>query len=342
MICGYTGLNIFLNRTFILSILFCLKNLNVSEMKNYLNTTGIVLLAGLFMIVYSCTKTNEPAKAVLTTAAVTDISETGAVSGGNITDDAGSDVTARGVCWGTIVNPTVGGTHSTDGTGIGTFSSTLTGLTAGTVYYLKAYATNSAGTSYGDEVTFTTNSSPLPVLTTTAVTSVTGSAAVSGGNITDDRGGNITERGVCWSTVINPTISDSRTSDGTGKGEFISNLTNLAGATKYYVRAYATNSFGTSYGNEVNFTTMAAPGPNEVWIDGMAFIPETITVTVGTTIKWTNKDGVSHTVTSTTPGSFDSGIIPNNGTYSLQFNTTGTFSYYCTIHTSMTGTVIVQ
>jgi plastocyanin len=84
-----------------------------------------------------------------------------------------------------------------------------------------------------------------------------------------------------------------------------------------------------------------APGPNEVFIQGMAFTPSSITITANTTITWTNKDGVAHTVTSTT-GLFDSGSINTNGTYSRQFTTTGTFPYKCTIHPSMTGTVTVN
>jgi plastocyanin len=83
------------------------------------------------------------------------------------------------------------------------------------------------------------------------------------------------------------------------------------------------------------------PGTNEVWIQGMAFDPTTITVTSGTTITWTNKDGVAHTVTSNT-GLFDSGTINANGTYSHMFATAGTYPYHCTIHPSMTATVIVN
>jgi plastocyanin len=83
------------------------------------------------------------------------------------------------------------------------------------------------------------------------------------------------------------------------------------------------------------------PGLNEVFIQNMAFSPSTITVATGTTITWTNKDGVAHTVTSTT-GLFDSGTINANGTYSHMFGTVGSFPYKCTIHPSMTGTIIVN
>jgi len=89
------------------------------------------------------------------------------------------------------------------------------------------------------------------------------------------------------------------------------------------------------------------PGANEVWMQSSAFTPASITVAKGTTIKWTNKDNVLHTVTSGVPnapdGLFDSGNIANGGTFSFQFNTVGTFQYYCRVHQDiMKGQVIVQ
>jgi plastocyanin len=194
------------------------------------------------------------------------------------------------------------------------------------------------------EVSFTSSATSFPSLTTTAPSSVTATTASSGGDITDDNGSDITERGVCWSITANPTIADLHTSDGTGKGAFTSNLTGLTEGTKYYVRAYATNSAGTSYGNEVNFTTTSAPGINEVWIQGNAFTPATITVSAGTIIKWTNKDGAAHTVTNDTGEGeiFDSGSMANGATFSRQFNNTGTFKYHCTFHPGMKATVIVN
>ncbi len=94
--------------------------------------------------------------AVVTTAAVLSITATSAVSGGNVTSDGGYTVTARGVCWGTSANPTISGNHTTDGSGTGTFTSNITGLSANTQYHVRSYATNSVGTFYGDDLTFTT------------------------------------------------------------------------------------------------------------------------------------------------------------------------------------------
>ncbi len=203
------------------------------------------------------TFTTDAVLPVITTTAVYDVTQTTATSGGNITADGGSAVTASGVCWSTSHNPSTGGSHSIDGSANGNFASSISGLLPGALYYVRAYATNSVGTSYGDEVSFTTDPVIIPSLTTTVVSSVSSSSASSGGNITDDGGGTISARGVCWATTPAPAISDSKTSDGTGTGSFTSNITGLLPGTSYHVRAYATNSAGTAYGNDLVFTTDA-------------------------------------------------------------------------------------
>jgi uncharacterized protein (TIGR02145 family) len=204
----------------------------------------------------SFTTLQEAGLPVLTTTAASLITETSARSGGNITDDGGAAVAARGVCWSAFENPALSDSHTDDGSGTGEFTSDITGLSPNTNYYVRAYATNSAGTAYGDNVSFTTLQEPgLPVLTTDTVSSVTQTSAQSGGNITDDGGSAVTARGVCWNTSENPTLLNSYTSDGSGTGTFTSNITGLAPATRYYLRAYATNSVGTSYGNHISFET---------------------------------------------------------------------------------------
>ena len=102
---------------------------------------------------------------------------------------------------------------------------------------------------------------PNPAIAaTSAATSITSTTATSGGNITSDGGSAITARGVCWSTSANPTISDSKTTDGGATGTFISNLTGLSPGTLYYVRAYATNAVNTVYGTQISFTTSLSVG----------------------------------------------------------------------------------
>ncbi len=194
--------------------------------------------------------------ATLTTSPITEIATTTATGGGDITSDAGRPVTDRGVCWSTSANPTTADTCTHNGTGTGTFVSSLTSLTPGTGYHVRAYATNSAGTAYGNDAAFTALAN-LATLTTTAISGITTTTATGGGNITSDGGASVTARGVCWSTSPNPTAADTCTSDGSGIGTFTSSLTSLIRGTGYHVRAYATNTAGTAYGNDVPFSTLA-------------------------------------------------------------------------------------
>jgi hypothetical protein len=113
----------------------------------------LTVASGTLLPVWSAT-----ASVNITTASVSAITQTGAVSGGTITTDGGAAITARGVVWSTTTNPTIALTTKTaDGTGTGTFSSTLTGLAPATTYYVRSYATNSNGTSYGNQINFTTS-----------------------------------------------------------------------------------------------------------------------------------------------------------------------------------------
>jgi hypothetical protein len=131
-------------------------------------------------------------------------------------------------------------------------SATISGLTTGTTYHYRIRASNSEGTSTGNDLTLTPG---MIIISTTSVSSVTETTASSGGNISADGGSAVTARGVCWSTSVSPTISDSHTTDGNGTGSFSSSITGLTGNTNYYLRAYATNSNGTAYGYLQNFTT---------------------------------------------------------------------------------------
>lgn len=407
-----------------------------------------------------CIKGGIPA---LATNTVTSVTTQNAQCGGNITSAGVTPVTARGVCWSTAQNPTTADNFTDDGTGTGSFTSSITGLTPNTTYYVRAYATNSTGTAYGPQRNFTTykadaitdidgnyynivtigsqvwlaenlkttrynDGSPIdlvtdqgiwasttdpaycwyennwavygftygalynwytvetdklcptgwlvpteenwttlsdylggasvaggklkeagnshwlgpntaatnetgftalpvgeryiilgggfnpigiagffwsateidditarfyhltntagnlywgygtkqvgysvrclkaeiPVLTTNSVTTITMQTAQSGGNVTGDGGAPVTARGVCWSTVENPTTADSHTNDGAGTGIFTSSITALVPNTTYYVRAYATNSTGTAYGPEVSFTTYKADAVTDI------------------------------------------------------------------------------
>ena len=159
------------------------------------------------------------------------------------------------------------------------------GLIPNTTYIYRVYAYNNVGNSltYTNEVSVTTNANiVLATLTTTTVSSITQTTATSGGNITSDGGATVIARGVVWSTSTNPTISLAiKTVDGAGTGSFTSNIIGLTANTTYYIRAYATNSVGTAYGNEVSFKTLSAPPTNSVTdIDGNSYP----TVTIGSQV----------------------------------------------------------
>ena len=196
---------------------------------------------------------------ILSTNAVSNLTDISAISGGIITNDGGSVITARGVVWSTTQNPTISLiTKTTDGTGSGTFISKITGLSTGTKYFIKSYATNSSGTAYGNEISIQTLS--LPILTTSALSEITAITAKSGGTISSDGGSPIITRGVVWNKNINPTISlSTKSNDATGIGTFQSSILGLSSSTKYYVRAFATNAIGTAYGDEFSFTSLPFP-----------------------------------------------------------------------------------
>ncbi|TFG78057.1 MAG: hypothetical protein E4H23_08185, partial [Chrysiogenales bacterium] len=181
------------------------------------------------------------------------------------------------------------------------FTSAITGLSAGTTYHVRAYATNTAGTSYGSEVTFSTLEPPT--VTTQAVTAITATSATGNGNITDLGNPNPTAHGVCWNTAGTPTTAGSHSDDGAASstGAFTSSISGLSANTTYYVRTYATNAAGTSYGNQVSFTSLA--------------IAPTVTTQAATSISTTGAIG---------NGNITSLGVPNPTAHGVCWNTAGT------------------
>ena len=206
---------------------------------------------------------------VTTSAEVTDITVSNATCGGEVTFEGNVSVTARGICWSTSQNPTIEDNKTTDGSGVGFYTSNMTNLEHNTTYYVRAYATNEVGTAYGEEVTFTTIEKLLPTVITTEVAEIKLFSAKCGGEVTFEGNVTVTARGICWSTKQNPTIEDDKTTEGYGVGTFTSNMTNLEHNTTYYVRAYATNEVGTAYGEERVFTTLPIEGTTNghSWVD---------------------------------------------------------------------------
>ncbi len=341
---------------------------------------------------------------MVTTTAVSGITTTSATGGGNVTSDGGTAVTARGVCWATTTNPTTANSLTSDGTGTGSFTSAITGLTPGTLYYVRSYATNSEGTSYGSQVSFTAHIAPsittqpvnqtkivsqtatfsvvavgtptptyqwrkdgvsisgatsatynktnvqvgddgavftvavtnsagsvtsdgatlsvssAPLLTTTAISGITTTSANSGGNVTSDNGLAVTDRGVCWGTAANPTTANSKTVDGTGTGTFTSTITGLTPGTLYYVRAYATNSVGTSYGVEASFTSYQVPTITTQPASQSLIVGQTATFSVvanglptSLAYQW-RKDGVDISDATSSSHTTPTLVIADNGT----------------------------
>ena len=262
---------------------------------------------------------------MVTTTVISYITQTSAYCGGIVTSISNNPVTARGICWSTNPQPSLTDAHTNDGAGVGSFTGLMSGLTPNTTYYARAYATNSLGTAYGAVVSFTTNDvtavAELPTVITSPVTNIIQNHATCGGMVTADGGAPVTERGVCWSTNVNPSITGQHSSDGSGLGEFVSNIAGLTVNTTYYVRAYATNSAGTAYGETLSFTPgVSCPGtPTVTDYDGNTYN----TVQIGTqcwmkenlkTTHYSNGDNIplgNGLLGSTTNGYF---YYPNNET----------------------------
>ena len=201
------------------------------------------------------------------------------------------------------------------------FEATLSDLKAATEYYVRAYATNIEGTAYGSEISFTTLEKveddntgddntgddntgddntgddntgddntgeiiiEMPTVETSFVKSITQTTARVGGNVTADGGAEVISKGFCWSVEQNPTIEDMFTTDGSGVGTFTSTLENLTPNTTYYLRAYATNSEGTAYGEEKSFKTKEDPYNGHEYVDmGFTSGVKWATCNVGSTI----------------------------------------------------------
>ncbi len=197
--------------------------------------------------------------ATLSSSAATGITTTTATCGGTVTDKGTSTVTEQGVCWALTANPTVNNNKAgvSQVSGSGTFTSQITGLMASTKYYVRAFAVNKAGIAYGDQIEFTTadiadatfNFQPLFIVGSTV--------AAADVEVTADGGNPVTERGVCWGTMSKPLINGSKVAHkATGTGKFRVMLNGLSEKTTYYARAYAINSKGVSYSNEVVFKTI--------------------------------------------------------------------------------------
>jgi len=196
---------------------------------------------------------------VVTTVNASAINGNSAVGGGLISSNGGFNITAKGVCWTTNLNPTISDNTTNNGSGSANFTSNFTNLSPGATYYYRAYATNVNGTSYGTIFSFTTLN--FPSMETVAPINIARIYAYSGANFISDGGSAVIEKGLVWGTMPNPTIAlPTKTTEGGGLINFTRKITGLSEKTTYYLRAYATNAVGTSYGNQIVFATTDMDG----------------------------------------------------------------------------------
>jgi hypothetical protein len=277
---------------------------------------------------------------VVVTDTVTGITASGAMLSGNVTDDGGIEVYERGFVYSLEANPEIGVegvTGVTAGSGTGSFSASITGLTPATIYHVRAYASNEAGTSYGEDRMFTTHSvtpppdTPVtppsytdddgpPTVSTGPVTGITMSGATLSGKVTSSGGVRVTERGFVYGMSANPVIGGSdiaKVSADGGLGEFTAEITGLVPGITYYVRAYAINREGTAYGANVSFTTELFPPAGETgWLDASA-----TGLTSGNVVLYTNLSGEEYILgLSIVEGSVMKYISRGPGDYEIIYN----------------------
>lgn len=189
------------------------------------------------------------------TGQISAIGRNTALVNAEVTASGSKTVLERGIVWSTQPQPVIADNRTTELAGMGSFSASLNRLPAGTIIYCRAYGRSRSGTGYGETRTFATQPAVAPTVTTTTASKITGESAVAGGSITDDGGVTPTAAGICWNTTGSPTLSDTKTNDKAVEGTFVSEMRNLNPETRYFYRAYATNSAGTAYGETQSFVT---------------------------------------------------------------------------------------
>lgn len=247
-------------------------------MKTLHSIIGFVSVFSFVIFFTTCKKDENPSlEPVISTNSVSNITQSTAYSGGNVISDNGYSVTARGVCWSTNPDPTINDSKTLDGAGGGNFESQLNELTGGTKYYLRAYATNIKGTGYGMAMVFNTLPATIPQIESVEINRVNENTISYIGNVVETGGSQLIQKGFCWGLSHLPTIEDNVTMDGTEVGAFSGTITGLDQNSIYYFRAYATNSLGTAYGQELSYLPNLAPN--------IQFITETGYISSDTTLQ---------------------------------------------------------
>jgi uncharacterized protein (TIGR02145 family) len=248
-----------------------LKTYNPVTMKKILYLS-LFLSAVLF---FTGCKKEEPATIpVLATSPLINITATSATGGGIIISDGGAEITAKGICWGITANPVTSGTKTEDGDGKGQFVSNITGIDAASLYHVRAYATNSIGTAYGADLSFS-SSGQIPSANTLAATDITATCSTLNGTVNAYNSSTTVtfEYGL---TTEYGSITQAAPSSVTGKASTSVNayISDLTPYTTYHFRVKAVNSTGTEYGADMSYTTLLAD------IEGNVYN----TVTIGTQV----------------------------------------------------------
>jgi len=245
------------------------------------------LLLFIFSLVFSTNCKKRDTLPIVKTGNLIEVNTNSAILSGEVIADGGAEVIARGVCWNKTSLPITIDNITSDGTGIGSFTSHVNGLAQSVTYYFRAYATNSAGTSYGESVIFSTIA--VNEFITAHLTAKGANYVVIKVSITSDGGSPITARGICWGTTTTPTIADNKTTDGKGIGSFTTRISGLDPNTIYFFRVYVTNPAGTTY---VNLNDLIAVGLPSLYTQNV--IPCTSTSAIVSYIgyEWVPSQGV--------------------------------------------------
>jgi Tol biopolymer transport system component len=303
--------------------------------------TILIMVITLFPLTLSdCKKTDPAVKPVISTSGVFNIAATSATTGGFVSSDGGAEVTSYGICWGTNANPSTTDSKTSDGKGTGQYVSSLTGLTAGTTYHVRAYAINSVGTSYGGDMLFVTlGQSPESITLPASNISATG-AILNGAANANFLSTTVTfEYGLTAS--YGQTIAASQSPlTGNLLTNINASISGLTVNTIYHYRLKAVNSLATTYGNDISFTSNSGgtstgniivfssneSGNSDIWkmnIDGSNKVQLTTNSAIDNSPRW-SPDGSKIVFISNRNSYYQMWIMNSDGTnQTLLYNDPG-------------------